>query len=65
MRTYSHSGGTKFPLAPRFRDRWYLLSPEQVLQYIRKISPEDVQIIDTYCGQLTMDFGCTISHNRR
>jgi len=47
----------KIPFGSRFRDRWYPLSLERALHYIKKATPEELEIVRTQCSSLAKKFG--------
>jgi len=41
----------------RFRDRWYSLSTKRVLDFIEKVTREELKIISARCGALASELG--------
>jgi len=47
----------KVPFGSRFRGRWYFLSPERASHYIKKATPEELEVINTHCDSLASELG--------
>jgi len=45
----------RIPFGSRFRDRWYPLSLDRALHYIKKATPEELEIIKARCGSLAKE----------
>jgi len=52
-----------FPLGTRYRDRWYPLRQDVNEKYHDQIGPEEIDIIDDYCGALAKRLGYTPPQN--
>jgi len=47
----------KILFGSRFRDRRYPLSIKRALHYVKKATPEELEIIDARCGTLVKELG--------
>jgi len=47
----------KILFGSRFRDRWFPLNLDRALHYIKKATPEELEIVGTQCSSLAKKFG--------
>ena len=47
----------KIPFGSRFRDRWYPLSMERALHYIKMATQEELEIVSRRCSSLAGKLG--------
>lgn len=45
----------KLPIGSRYRTRWYPLVPERAFRYLNKATPNEIAIIDHYCGDVARE----------
>lgn len=59
MQSMLPAEGDKMPFGSRDKDKWYPINQNVNVPYLERLTTEDVQIIEAYCGELIERFAYT------